>query len=197
MRDLDETDLEIVHLLTEDARRPFSEIAERVDLSPPAVSDRVSRLEELGVIRNFTIHLDRTKVSDRVPILVRLTAEPTAVEAVFEQVQGLEETEHLFQLFDGTIVAHVHAPDHDVHTWFRERLDLEAITSYNLEPIATYEWAAGVSPSAFDISCVVCGNAVNSDGEIANVGGEPKAFCCESCRGAYEEQYESLRQGAE
>ena len=33
MRDLDETDMEILSLLTEDARRPFSEIGEAVILS--------------------------------------------------------------------------------------------------------------------------------------------------------------------
>jgi len=44
MRDLDDTDLEILSLLAEDARRPFSEIGERVGLSGPAVSDRVTRL---------------------------------------------------------------------------------------------------------------------------------------------------------
>ncbi len=197
MRDLDETDLEIVRLLTDDARRPYSEIADHVGLSPPAVSDRVSRLEEIGVIRGFTLDLDRTKIRDGQPILIRLTVKPPAVETVFEQVQTLEETEHLFQLFDGTIVTHVHAPERDVHAWFRSHVDLEAITSYELKPIAAFEWATGVKPSGFDLSCVVCGNAVNSDGEMAAFGGERKAFCCESCLARYEEQYESLQQGAD
>jgi DNA-binding Lrp family transcriptional regulator len=58
MRDLDETDLEILSLLAEDARRPFSEIGERVGLSGPAVSDRVTRLEETGVIQGFTVDVD-------------------------------------------------------------------------------------------------------------------------------------------
>jgi DNA-binding Lrp family transcriptional regulator len=47
MRDLDETDLEILQLLLSDARRPYSDIAETVGLSAPAVSDRVSRLREI------------------------------------------------------------------------------------------------------------------------------------------------------
>lgn len=48
MRDLDETDRQILRLLLENGRRPFSGIAETVGLSPPAVSDRVDRLESLG-----------------------------------------------------------------------------------------------------------------------------------------------------
>ncbi len=39
MRDLDETDLEILQLLMSNARRPYSDIADIVSLSAPAVSD--------------------------------------------------------------------------------------------------------------------------------------------------------------
>ncbi len=53
MRNLDETDLEILELLTEDARRPYKEIAEQVGLTPPAVSDRTSRLEDQGIIQGL------------------------------------------------------------------------------------------------------------------------------------------------
>ncbi|MFB6083699.1 MAG: Lrp/AsnC family transcriptional regulator, partial [Halorientalis sp.] len=47
MRGLDETDREILDILLSDGRRPYSDIAEAVDLSPPAVSDRIDRLQEL------------------------------------------------------------------------------------------------------------------------------------------------------
>lgn len=67
MRDLDETDIEILELLLSDARRPWSGIAEIVDLSPPAVSDRVARLQELGIIRRFTLDVDRSQLSEGVP----------------------------------------------------------------------------------------------------------------------------------
>ena len=64
MRDIDDTDRELLRLLLEDARRPYSELAEAVDLSPPAVSDRVDRLVELGVIERFTLGLDRSRLAD-------------------------------------------------------------------------------------------------------------------------------------
>jgi len=64
MRTLDETDREIIRLLLADARRPYSDIAERVDLSAPAVSDRVDRLREVGVIQGFTLRIDGDALSD-------------------------------------------------------------------------------------------------------------------------------------
>ena len=72
MRDIDDTDRELLRLLLEDARRPYSELAEAVDLSPPAVSDRVDRLVELGVIERFTLGLDRSQLADDLRLGVTL-----------------------------------------------------------------------------------------------------------------------------
>ena len=55
----DEIDRAIVALLTEDARRSFNDIGDRVGLSAPAVKRRVDRLEETGVIRGYTARIDR------------------------------------------------------------------------------------------------------------------------------------------
>lgn len=195
MRNPDEVDLEIIRLLIDDARRPFSEIADHVGLTPPAVSDRVARLEELGVIRDFTLDVDRTKLQNRVPIMIHLTVKPEAVERVFNRLYELDETEHVFQQFDGGIVAHVNAPDQDAHAWFRDTLEIDDIDTYELIPLARYEWSVGITPSDFTISCAVCDNTVKSDGETARINGDVKVFCCPSCKKKYEQQYESLQEG--
>ena len=76
MSTLDETDLEILSLLAENARRPFSEIGEEVGLSGPAVSDRVTRLQEAGVLNNFTIEVDRAQLRAGLPVLIQLSVPP-------------------------------------------------------------------------------------------------------------------------
>ncbi|OVE84039.1 Lrp/AsnC family transcriptional regulator [Natronolimnobius baerhuensis] len=195
MRQPDETDLEILRLLIEDGRRPYSEIAEHVGLTPPAVSDRVARLQELDIIQTFTLDVDRTKLQDRVPALLHLEVKPEAVERVFEHVSTLSETEHTFQQLDGSIVAHVNAPNQDVHSWFRAVLEVSDLVSYDIKPLAHYEWNTGIDPADFSLSCAVCDNAVTSDGETAQVGDEIKVFCCSSCQDLYEQRYESLQQG--
>jgi len=194
MRNPDEIDLEIIRLLIDNARRPFSQIADRVNLSPPAVSDRVARLEELGIIRNFTLDVDRRKLQNRIPVLIQLTPKPEAVKQVFDRMYELDETEHVFQCFDGTIVVHVNAPNQDVHAWFCDVFDLKNIDSYEITPLTRYEWSIGISPSDFTISCVVCNNTVKSDGEMARINDEVKVFCCPSCKNKYEERYESFQQ---
>lgn len=54
----DEIDRAIVELLTQDARRSFADIGERVGLSAPAVKRRVDRLEDAGVIRGYSAVID-------------------------------------------------------------------------------------------------------------------------------------------
>ncbi|WP_245180805.1 Lrp/AsnC family transcriptional regulator [Haloarcula amylovorans] len=67
MRDLDETDLEILQLLMSNARRPYSDIADIVGLSAPAVSDRVARLQEMGIINRFTLDVDGSQLRKGIP----------------------------------------------------------------------------------------------------------------------------------
>ena len=51
--ELDETDRQLLALLTEDARTPNSTLAARVGIAPSTCLMRVRRLQETGVIRGF------------------------------------------------------------------------------------------------------------------------------------------------
>ncbi len=55
---LDDTDRAILRLLQENARIPNAEIARRVGLAPSAIFQRVRKLEESGVIQDYTTHVD-------------------------------------------------------------------------------------------------------------------------------------------
>ncbi|ONI86449.1 AsnC family transcriptional regulator [Actinosynnema sp. ALI-1.44] len=57
-RDLDELDWRIVERLQHDGRLSFKELGRRVNLSAPAVAERVRRLEESGVITGYHARVD-------------------------------------------------------------------------------------------------------------------------------------------
>jgi len=59
---LDDKDLAILRLLQQNARSTVREIAARVHLSPTPVHDRIKRMEEEGVIRQYAALVDHTKV---------------------------------------------------------------------------------------------------------------------------------------
>ncbi len=50
---LDEIDIKILSILQHHGRRHLAEIAKEVDLSPPAVMERVKKLESRGIIKGY------------------------------------------------------------------------------------------------------------------------------------------------
>lgn len=56
--DLDRLDIAILEALQDNARTPLSEIGRRIGLSQPAISERVKRLEERGIIAGYAARLD-------------------------------------------------------------------------------------------------------------------------------------------
>lgn len=60
--ELDDTDRRILSLLVQDAKLPYSEIARQLGVSGGTIHSRMTRLEELGVVRGATLDLDLAKV---------------------------------------------------------------------------------------------------------------------------------------
>jgi Lrp/AsnC family transcriptional regulator, leucine-responsive regulatory protein len=59
MRDhLDETNLEILKILQDDGSTTNADLARKIGLKPPSVLQRVRKLEQSGVIKRYTAHLD-------------------------------------------------------------------------------------------------------------------------------------------
>jgi Lrp/AsnC family leucine-responsive transcriptional regulator len=55
---MDIIDVEIINILQENARTPVSDISKKVNLSPPAVADRIKKMVDNGIIRKFTTILE-------------------------------------------------------------------------------------------------------------------------------------------
>jgi len=195
MEQLDDTDLEILEHLAEDARRPYSEIAEAVGLSGPAVSDRVKRLREAGVIRGFTIDLDRSQLRAGAPVFVEARPSPGAVEALREQISAEDAVEHVFETADGEVWFYARAATGRVRPWLEGLFDGQNV-EYDVTLLDAVDWTPSVDGAEFALTCVECGNTVDAEGESARIGGDVYHFCCPSCRRRFEERYERLEAGA-
>lgn len=57
-RDLDDVDWRLLAELQSDGRLSFKELGRRVNLSAPAVAERVRRLEETGVVTGYRAQID-------------------------------------------------------------------------------------------------------------------------------------------
>jgi DNA-binding Lrp family transcriptional regulator len=193
MRGLDETDRELLRLLLADGRRPYSELAEAVDLSAPAVSDRVERLEEVGLLRRFTVDLDHELLTGRERLLVLVEAVPGAGPDVAAAVRAAEAVEHTFRTADDHVVCTATVAEADDVAAF---LPTEDVRSYDVRPVAAESWTPRLGGTEFAPDCDECGNAVTAEGETTTLDGTVHHFCCENCRETFTERYERLREGA-
>ena len=80
--ELDTIDLDVLRYLQEDARLTHTELAKRVSLSPPGVVKRLRRLEQAGVLRQYTAVIDRESVGLDLLCFVHVTLGHHQVEAV-------------------------------------------------------------------------------------------------------------------
>ncbi|MFD5831096.1 Lrp/AsnC family transcriptional regulator [Lentzea sp. NPDC060358] len=70
--ELDVVDWKILALLQEDGRMSFSALGREVSLSAPAVTERVRRLETLGVITGFTAVVSPARLGLPIESIVRV-----------------------------------------------------------------------------------------------------------------------------
>jgi Transcriptional regulators len=60
---VDKIDLKIIDALKENCRSTTSEISKRVNLSIPAVAERIRKMEENNIIEKYTIKINREKIN--------------------------------------------------------------------------------------------------------------------------------------
>jgi Lrp/AsnC family leucine-responsive transcriptional regulator len=192
MRDLDETDLDILRLLVEDARRPYSEIADRVNVSPPTVSDRVERLAELGVIERFTIDIDRAKISRGIPVFVELELQPDADDRIAKRLADADPIEHVYLTADAKLHAHAIVPEGNVRETLRKAIDMELVESVDVSILESQTWDPKVTDAELRLSCDECQNAVAHDGVTTQIDGELFHFCSDDCHDTFEDRYATI-----
>jgi Lrp/AsnC family leucine-responsive transcriptional regulator len=83
--ELDSTDRDLLSIVQADSRLSFREVARRVGMSTPAVSDRIRKLEAAGVITGYTARVARAALGECIGAFLRLTVS----DLDFRRVTGL------------------------------------------------------------------------------------------------------------
>ena len=74
---IDEKDLRIIDMLRENARIPVTEIASRLDVSESTIRKRIRGLEKNGVITQYTVVVDPSKLGYNSVSMVGIDVEST------------------------------------------------------------------------------------------------------------------------
>ncbi len=91
MRSTDSTDKVVISHLKENARIPYTKIAQEIGLSEAAVRKRVERLVEEGVIKKFTVEID---TGDKLKAMILISVQPSrpnpAVAQEIKKIDGVD-----------------------------------------------------------------------------------------------------------
>lgn len=81
---LDERNQALLRLLNRDPRMSISELARGVGMSPPAVRERMQRLEEAGVIKGYRLDIDAAALGYPISAFVRVRPMPGKLPKIAE-----------------------------------------------------------------------------------------------------------------
>ena len=95
---LDATNLRILEELQADARLTMAELGRRVSLSPPAVAERVQRLERAGVITGYHAALDPKAVGYPIAAVVRVRPASRQLHKIPEVARELPEVVECYRI---------------------------------------------------------------------------------------------------
>lgn len=107
----DAVDRQLLTILAGDARVSTAELARRVGMSSPAVRDRVTRLEEAGVIRGYHADIDPAKVGLPVAAWVRVRPGPGQLPKIADLAQRSPQVSECHRITgDDCFLLKVHGP---------------------------------------------------------------------------------------
>ncbi|PSP71936.1 AsnC family transcriptional regulator [Halobacteriales archaeon QS_3_64_16] len=187
---MDNIDREILESLVEGARRPYRKIAPAVDRSPPTVSERIERLEGLGIIEGFSLDIDRSMLVEGTTVLIELEVAPGEAEAVAEDLVPV--IEHVVETVDGAVQGLAHRGEEEIREPLAEEIDAESIREYSVRLVPASHWEPTLGEMSVGIECVVCGKSVDSGGVSIDLGEDSYEVCCFFCVTEIEAQYEQL-----
>ena len=92
---MDAIDLQILTALQKDGRSTFADLAQGVGLSPPAVAERIRKLEEKGIVQGYTAILNAKKLQLDITAFISVSVshprhDPPFVEEISQWGEVLE-----------------------------------------------------------------------------------------------------------
>jgi len=87
----DARNVKLLRLLRDDPRISVSELARRVGMSPPAMRERIQRLEEAGVIQGYRVELDAKALGYPICAFLRVRPMPGKLPKIAELARKMPQ----------------------------------------------------------------------------------------------------------
>ena len=90
--EIDNIDLKILSLLSEDAKIPYTEIAKKVYVSGGTVHVRMRKMEEMGIVKGTTLNMDYSKLGYDITAFLGVYLEKSSLyDEVVDELKKVQE----------------------------------------------------------------------------------------------------------
>lgn len=97
---LDSKDLAILRLLQENARITVKEISDKVHLSTTPIHERIKRMEETGVIKQYATLVDHTKVKKGLMVICYVSLKQHSKDAGDKFIKTIKEINEVIECYN-------------------------------------------------------------------------------------------------
>lgn len=130
---LDEIDVMILSELERNSRLSIRELSKRINLSPPSVTERVKRLEDNGVIEDYTISINKKKLGLSIDCIIKVTMRNGEYEKFKNFIKNYSRSEWCYRIAgDGCFLVKLSVKDLNEIEEFINEVSPYAITSTNI-----------------------------------------------------------------
>jgi DNA-binding Lrp family transcriptional regulator len=124
-------DEKILSILKRDSRKPFVEIANSIGMSESAVRRRVKNLQDIGIIKKFTIEMGPSNKTSAITLIsVSSVADTSAVSEQLLKLSGVETVYEITGQYD--IATVIVAPTIlEINSYIDEIRKIEGVSDTN------------------------------------------------------------------
>ncbi len=90
--EIDNTDLKILEILMQDAKKPFTEVAKKVFVSQGTIHVRMNKMEEAGIVEKNTLRINYAKLGYDITAFIGIYLEKSALyDQVLAKLKDIPE----------------------------------------------------------------------------------------------------------
>ena len=118
------SNLDLIKILENNARESFVNIAKKFNVSETAIRKRIKKLEEMGIIKKYTIQVDPSKLGFKINALIGIDTTPEDYISIIEHLKAMDDIKNLYSSTgDHMILAECWFKDSNELTNFIKKLE--------------------------------------------------------------------------
>ncbi|MEW9503164.1 Lrp/AsnC family transcriptional regulator [Jeotgalibacillus marinus] len=95
---IDQIDKRILNELNQNSRMSMRELGKRINMSSPAVNERVKQMESFGVIKGYTLNIDHEKAGYPVSCIVEATIKNGEYNLFKRHIKQMSNVEFCYRI---------------------------------------------------------------------------------------------------